>query len=168
MRPTFRTFSNGRGTMPVYSPHRSHPWAFYNTGMPRHAILPSDWNSAIDLDKLPVPSMTIWKTRREAENAVARAFAKLPIERRAELLRGFYFNTLSEEPLMTLAYSYVRFSHPSQLEGDSLRRQTERAADYCRRHGLTLDTALTLRDLGCPRSTGRTPRSGASARSSTR
>jgi DNA invertase Pin-like site-specific DNA recombinase len=49
---------------------------------------------------------------------------------------------------MAVAFSYVRFSHPSQLEGDSLRRQTERAAEYCSRHGLTLDTALSLRDLG--------------------
>src|SRR5204862_6491823 len=49
---------------------------------------------------------------------------------------------------MPAAFSYVRFSHPSQLEGDSLRRQTERATDYCKRKGLTLDTSLTLRDLG--------------------
>jgi DNA invertase Pin-like site-specific DNA recombinase len=46
------------------------------------------------------------------------------------------------------AFSDVRFSHPSQLEGDSPRRQTERTADYCSRNGLTLDTSLTLRDLG--------------------
>jgi DNA invertase Pin-like site-specific DNA recombinase len=48
----------------------------------------------------------------------------------------------------TLAYSYIRFSNPQQAEGDSLRRQTERAAAYCRRRGLTLDTSLTLHDLG--------------------
>jgi hypothetical protein len=28
-----------------------------------------------------------------------------------------------------VAYSYVRFSHPSQAEGDSLRCQTEAAQD---------------------------------------
>src|SRR5262249_14605389 len=33
-------------------------------------------------------------------------------------------------------------------EGDSLRRQTEKAADWCRRHGARLDTATTLHDLG--------------------
>lgn len=49
---------------------------------------------------------------------------------------------------MTLAFSYVRFSHPDQAKGDSLRRQTERAAEYCSRRGWTLDKSLTLRDLG--------------------
>jgi DNA invertase Pin-like site-specific DNA recombinase len=47
-----------------------------------------------------------------------------------------------------LAYSYIRFSHPDQARGDSLRRQTEAAADWCKRHGVRLDTALTFRDLG--------------------
>jgi DNA invertase Pin-like site-specific DNA recombinase len=46
------------------------------------------------------------------------------------------------------AYSYVRFSDPSQLKGDSLRRQTEAAADWCLRHKAALDASLTLRDLG--------------------
>lgn len=49
---------------------------------------------------------------------------------------------------MPLAYSYVRFSNTKQAEGDSLRRQTEAAAAYCQRHSLTLDTDLSLRDLG--------------------
>jgi DNA invertase Pin-like site-specific DNA recombinase len=47
-----------------------------------------------------------------------------------------------------VAYSYVRFSTPEQLKGDSLRRQTEAAADWCRRNGATLDTSTTYRDLG--------------------
>jgi DNA invertase Pin-like site-specific DNA recombinase len=47
-----------------------------------------------------------------------------------------------------VAYSYIRFSHPSQAEGDSLRRQTEAAAAWCERNGVRLDTTLTLRDLG--------------------
>ncbi|HEX7011270.1 MAG TPA: recombinase family protein, partial [Steroidobacteraceae bacterium] len=46
------------------------------------------------------------------------------------------------------AYSYVRFSTPEQLRGDSLRRQTEAAAEFARRHNLLLDTELTFRDLG--------------------
>jgi DNA invertase Pin-like site-specific DNA recombinase len=54
-----------------------------------------------------------------------------------------------------LAYSYIRFSHPAQAEGDSLVRQTERAAEFARRHGLTLDTSLTLRDLGVSAFRGR-------------
>jgi DNA invertase Pin-like site-specific DNA recombinase len=47
-----------------------------------------------------------------------------------------------------VAYSYIRFSTPAQAEGDSLRRQTQLAEDYCRRRGWKLDAALTLRDLG--------------------
>ena len=47
-----------------------------------------------------------------------------------------------------VAYSYVRFSSAQQAEGDSLRRQTEKAEAYCKRKGWTLDAALTLRDLG--------------------
>jgi DNA invertase Pin-like site-specific DNA recombinase len=46
------------------------------------------------------------------------------------------------------AYSYLRFSTPEQAKGDSLRRQTALADDYAKRHGLTLDTELSLRDLG--------------------
>lgn len=46
------------------------------------------------------------------------------------------------------AYSYVRFSSPEQSKGDSLRRQAGLAEDYARRHGLQLDTELTLQDLG--------------------
>jgi DNA invertase Pin-like site-specific DNA recombinase len=46
------------------------------------------------------------------------------------------------------AYSYLRFSTPEQSKGDSLRRQTALADEYARRHGLALDTELTLRDLG--------------------
>lgn len=45
------------------------------------------------------------------------------------------------------AYSYIRFSHPSQRENDSLRRQTEASEKYAREHGLRIDTELKLRDL---------------------
>ncbi len=47
-----------------------------------------------------------------------------------------------------IAVSYVRFSTPSQAQGNSFERQTDRAAAYCERKGLTLDDSLTLRDLG--------------------
>src|SRR5262245_28719381 len=47
-----------------------------------------------------------------------------------------------------IAYSYIRFSTPDQLKGDSLRRQIQATADWCERNGVTLDTSLTLRDLG--------------------
>src|SRR5262249_16325999 len=46
------------------------------------------------------------------------------------------------------AFSYVRFSHPSQAEGGSLERQTKAAAAYCERAGWVLDDSLTLHDLG--------------------
>jgi len=46
------------------------------------------------------------------------------------------------------AYSYLRFSTPEQLKGDSIRRQTTMAEEWCRRNGVELDTELTFRDLG--------------------
>jgi len=46
------------------------------------------------------------------------------------------------------AYSYIRFSSKSQADGDSLRRQTERAEGYCLRRGWKIDTTLSLPDLG--------------------
>lgn len=51
-------------------------------------------------------------------------------------------------PSAPTAFSYIRFSDPSQAAGDSLRRQTEAAAAWCERNGVCLDTSLTLRDLG--------------------
>jgi DNA invertase Pin-like site-specific DNA recombinase len=49
---------------------------------------------------------------------------------------------------MARAYSYLRFSTPEQAKGDSLRRQTALAEEYAKRHDLTLDTELNLKDLG--------------------
>ncbi len=46
------------------------------------------------------------------------------------------------------AYSYLRFSTPDQMKGDSFRRQTDAAEVYAERHGLELDNKLTFRDLG--------------------
>lgn len=48
----------------------------------------------------------------------------------------------------TTAYSYVRFSSSEQAKGDSLRRQTEAAQDWCKRHRVVLDQGTTLHDLG--------------------
>jgi DNA invertase Pin-like site-specific DNA recombinase len=45
-------------------------------------------------------------------------------------------------------FSYVRFSTPEQLNGDSLRRQVQATAEWCRRNNVPLDTSLSLRDLG--------------------
>jgi DNA invertase Pin-like site-specific DNA recombinase len=58
---------------------------------------------------------------------------------------------MSKQPI---AFSYIRFSTPEQAKGDSLRRQTEATAQWCQRHGITLDTSTTLRDLGKSAYTG--------------
>jgi DNA invertase Pin-like site-specific DNA recombinase len=46
------------------------------------------------------------------------------------------------------AYSYIRFSTPEQIKGDSLRRQIESSEGYAEKHGLNLDKSLTIKDLG--------------------
>lgn len=46
------------------------------------------------------------------------------------------------------AYSYLRFSSPEQIRGDSFRRQTAMAETYAQQHGLQLDNTLTFHDLG--------------------
>ncbi|WP_081070768.1 recombinase family protein [Burkholderia anthina] len=52
------------------------------------------------------------------------------------------------KPIKRRAYSYLRFSTPEQLKGDSYRRQTTMALEYAARHGLALDQDLTFEDLG--------------------
>lgn len=49
---------------------------------------------------------------------------------------------------MPKAYSYIRFSTPDQIKGDSLRRQVELSEKYAAANNLQLDTTLNLRDLG--------------------
>ncbi len=48
---------------------------------------------------------------------------------------------------MSKAYSYIRFSTPEQLKGDSLRRQLDLSERYATDHGLVLDN-MKLQDLG--------------------
>lgn len=62
---------------------------------------------------------------------------------------------------LTKAYSYVRFSTPSQAAGASLQRQTEKAAKYALDHGLTLDTELNMTDLGVSAYRGKNAHTGA-------
>lgn len=50
--------------------------------------------------------------------------------------------------MTTLAYSYIRFSTPEQMYGDSLRRQLEDSVGYANERGLILDNKLNMRDLG--------------------
>jgi DNA invertase Pin-like site-specific DNA recombinase len=49
---------------------------------------------------------------------------------------------------MPVAYSYIRFSSTAQKDGDSLDRQLKLVNGWVQRHGLALDTSLTLHDLG--------------------
>lgn len=53
------------------------------------------------------------------------------------------------------AFSYLRFSTPDQMKGDSYRRQTEAAMRYAEQHGLELDEGLTFHDLGVSAFRGR-------------
>ncbi|MDX8406730.1 MAG: recombinase family protein [Mariprofundus sp.] len=57
------------------------------------------------------------------------------------------------------AYSYIRFSSPEQLKGDSLRRQLEASRTYAEQHGLTLDESL--RDIGVSAFRGKNSTEGA-------
>jgi DNA invertase Pin-like site-specific DNA recombinase len=50
--------------------------------------------------------------------------------------------------ILPQAYSYIRFSSPTQSKGMSLERQDGRALEYASRKGLTLNTELNMRDLG--------------------
>src|SRR5437867_263377 len=58
------------------------------------------------------------------------------------------------------AYSYVRFSTPEQMRGDSLRRQTRKAEVYAAAHDLVLDNELTFQDLGVSGFRGRNAGTG--------
>ena len=46
------------------------------------------------------------------------------------------------------AFSYVRFSRPEQIKGDSLRRQQELSTEWCKRNSVQLDNSLRLEDHG--------------------
>jgi DNA invertase Pin-like site-specific DNA recombinase len=53
---------------------------------------------------------------------------------------------LSKDTTMPDAYSYVRFSTPEQMKGDSLRRQTKMSETFAKENNLTLRQGFT--DLG--------------------
>lgn len=46
------------------------------------------------------------------------------------------------------AFSYIRFSTPEQMKGDSLRRQYELSKAYAEKNNLELDSSLDLNDFG--------------------
>jgi DNA invertase Pin-like site-specific DNA recombinase len=62
--------------------------------------------------------------------------------------------------MRTRAFSYLRFSTPEQMKGDSFRRQTAAAEQYAARQGLLLDTSLTFQDLGVSAYRGRNAEAG--------
>jgi DNA invertase Pin-like site-specific DNA recombinase len=49
---------------------------------------------------------------------------------------------------MRTVYSYIRFSTKDQLQGDSLRRQTDSATEWITKKGYALDSSLKMHDLG--------------------
>ncbi|MGD0039432.1 MAG: recombinase family protein, partial [Isosphaeraceae bacterium] len=56
---------------------------------------------------------------------------------------------MQDESTMRPGYSYLRYSSLPQGEGDSIRRQTKDAADWCKRHDdVQLDTSRTYLDRG--------------------
>jgi DNA invertase Pin-like site-specific DNA recombinase len=59
------------------------------------------------------------------------------------------------------AYSYVRFSTPDQMKGDSFRRQAEASRRYADENGLELDESLSFHDLGVSAFRGRNIEDGA-------
>lgn len=60
-----------------------------------------------------------------------------------------------------IAYSYIRFSHPDQARGDSLRRQLALTREYCATNNLCLDEKITIRDLGISAFRGKNATKGA-------
>jgi DNA invertase Pin-like site-specific DNA recombinase len=60
-----------------------------------------------------------------------------------------------------IAYAYLRFSNQSQSDGQTVERQTDLAADYAKRKGLTLDTKLDMSDLGVSAYKGKNSTDGA-------
>jgi DNA invertase Pin-like site-specific DNA recombinase len=57
-------------------------------------------------------------------------------------------------------YSYIRFSTPDQLKGDSLRRQLDAARAYVEQQGGILDESKTFKDLGVSAFRGKNARAG--------
>src|SRR5262249_19198675 len=68
-----------------------------------------------------------------------------------------------EAPLVSRAFSYIRFSSSKQQKGDSYRRQSEFAVEICRENGWVLDEPLALDDLGVSSFRGANAKVGALA-----
>lgn len=68
-----------------------------------------------------------------------------------------------EAPLVSRAFSYIRFSSKKQQKGESFRRQSEFAVEVCEENGWVLDESLTLNDLGVSAFRGNNAKVGALA-----
>lgn len=68
-----------------------------------------------------------------------------------------------EAPLVSRAFSYIRFSSKKQQKGESFRRQSEFAVEVCEENGWVLDETLTLNDLGVSAFRGTNAKVGALA-----
>lgn len=68
-----------------------------------------------------------------------------------------------EAPLVSRAFSYIRFSSKKQQKGESFRRQSEFAVEVCQENGWVLDETLTLSDLGVSAFRGANAKVGALA-----
>jgi len=67
------------------------------------------------------------------------------------------------DPDRPLAISYLRFSTPEQGKGDSLRRQSRKAEEYAKAHGLELTDDLSFEDRGVSAYRGKNSAEGALA-----
>ena len=65
-------------------------------------------------------------------------------------------SSLNKGTTMPTAYSYIRFSSKKQELNDSVKRQTRLRDDWLRQHPeMTLDTTISLQDLGVSAFRGR-------------
>jgi DNA invertase Pin-like site-specific DNA recombinase len=82
-------------------------------------------------------------------NPVHNSFMMWTITRTNSTIPSFWhFRCFFQRFSMKRAISYIRFSTPEQLKGDSLRRQLEWGVNLCKTKDWYLDESLSLRDLG--------------------
>lgn len=65
------------------------------------------------------------------------------------------------EPRKPVCISYIRFSTPDQIKGNSLKRQLRKGQEYAEKHGLVIDERFALKDLGISAFRGEHKRRGA-------
>jgi DNA invertase Pin-like site-specific DNA recombinase len=63
-------------------------------------------------------------------------------------MMGFNMNPTDPNINKPRCYSYIRFSTPEQLKGNSLSRQLDLSREYAKENGLYIDESMTMQDLG--------------------